>query len=82
MLRLHIIKGNLLIISYFIFLVFIVTCFFPKHNKSLKLRLKCQIFASSRTTMTIFSDLKHIMMVKEIPRNGVIQCIEITPNDL
>ena len=59
MLRLHIIKGNLLIISYFIFLVFMVTCFFPKHNKCLKMGLKCQIFASSRTTMPKFSDLKH-----------------------
>ena len=29
-----------------------------------------------------FSDLKRIMMVKEIPRNGVIWYIEIEPNDL
>ena len=43
---------------------------------------KCQIFVSLRTTITIFSDLKCIMMVKEIPRYGVIQCIEIVPNDL
>ena len=43
---------------------------------------KCQIFVSLRTTITIFSDLKCIMMAKEIPRNGVIQCIEIAPNDL
>ena len=30
----------------------------------------------------IFSDLKCIMMVKEIPRNGVTWCLEIAPNDL
>ena len=29
-----------------------------------------------------FSDLKRIMMVKEIPRNGVVWYIEIEPNDL
>ena len=28
------------------------------------------------------SDLKRIMMVKEIARNGVIWCLEIAPNDL
>ena len=44
--------------------------------------LKCQIFVSLRTTITIFSDLKCIMMVKAIPRNRVIQCIEIAHNDL
>ena len=42
---------------------------------------KCQILASLRTRITKFSDLYQIMMVKEIPRNGVIQCIEIAPND-
>ena len=30
----------------------------------------------------IFSDLKRIMMVKEIQRNGVNWCFEIAPNDL
>ena len=59
-----------------------VTCFWPKHNKRLKMGSKCQIFVSLRTTITNFSDLKRIMMVKEIPRNGVIWCIEIAPNDL
>ena len=55
-----------------------VTCFWPKHNKILKMGLKCQL----GTRITIFSDLKHIMMVTEIPRNGVIQCFEIAPNEL
>ena len=58
-----------------------VTLFWPKHNKSLKMGSKCQIFTSLRTRITIISDLKCIMMVKEIPRNGVIRCIEIAPND-
>ena len=30
----------------------------------------------------IFSDLKRIMMVKEIQRNGVSWCFEIAPDDL
>ena len=59
-----------------------VTCFWPKHNICPKIWSKCQIFVSLRTTITIFSDLKRIMIVKEIPRNGVIWCIEIAPNDL
>ena len=59
-----------------------VTCFWPKHNICLKIGSKCQIFASLRTRITIFSDLKRIMMVKAYPRNGVIWCIEIAPNNL
>ena len=58
-----------------------VTCFWAKYNKCLEMGLKCQIFVRLRTRITIFSGLKRIMMVKEIPRNGVIQCIEIAPND-
>ena len=54
-----------------------VTCFWPKHNRCPKMGSKCQIFVSLRTTITMFSDLKCIMMVKEIPRNGVIWCIEV-----
>ena len=48
-----------------------VTCFWPKHSKCLKMGSNCQIFASLRTRITIFSDLKRITMVKEIPRKGV-----------
>ena len=59
-----------------------VTCFWPKHNKCPKMGSKCQIFASLRNRITIFSHLKCIMNVIEIPRNGVIRCIEIAPNDL
>ena len=82
MLRYNMIKGNLLTISYFIFLVSMVTCFWPKYNKCLKMGSKCQIFASVRTRITIFSNLKHIIMVREIPRNGVKKCIKIALNDL
>ena len=42
----------------------------------------CQIFASFRARIIIFSDIKHIIKLKEIPRNGFNQCIEIAPNDL
>ena len=58
-----------------------VTCFSSKHSKFL-MGSKRQIFVRLRITMTIFSDLKRIMMVKEIKRNGVMWCIEIAPNDL
>ena len=68
MLRYPIIKGNLLILLYFIFLVSMVTCFWPKHNKCLKMGSEFQIFASLGTRITIFSDLKGIMMVKEIQK--------------
>ena len=54
----------------------------PKYNKCLKMGSKCQIFDSLRTRITIFSDLKHIIMVTEISRNGVIRCFEIAPNEL
>ena len=63
-------------------MVFMVTCFWPKHNICLKMGSKSQIFASLRTEITIFIDLNCIMMVKENPRNGAIWCIESAPNDL
>ena len=59
-----------------------VTFFWPKHNKCIKMSSNCQLFASLRTRITIFSYLKHIMMVKEVPRNGVIWCIEIAPDGI
>ena len=59
-----------------------VTCFWPKHNTCPKMGSKPQIFTSLRTTIIIFSDLKRIMMLKEIPRNGVIWYNEIAPDDL
>ena len=47
-----------------------VTGFWPKHNKCLKMGSNSQIFASLRTRITIFIDLKRIIMIKEIPRKG------------
>ena len=82
MLRYPIIKGNLLILLYFIFLVSMVTCFWPKHNKCLKMGSEFQIFASLRARVIIFSDMKLIIKLKEIPRNGVNRCIEIALSDL
>ena len=78
----HIIKGNFLIISYLVFLVSMLTCFWPIHNKCLKMGSKCQIFTRLRTRITIFSNLNRIMMIREIPRNRVIWYIEIALNDL
>ena len=56
--------------------------FWPKQLKCLKMGSKCQIFASLGTKITIFSHLKHIMMVKEFPSNGFNRCFEIAPNEL
>ena len=81
MLHYHIIKGNLLVISYFILLVSMVTGFWPKHNKCLKMGSNCQIFASLRIRITIFSDLKGIMIVKkfqEIGSFGALKLHQIT----
>ena len=50
-----------------------VTCFWPKHNKCSKMGSECQIFVSLRTTITIFSDLKRIMMVKEMGSFGALK---------
>ena len=47
-----------------------------------KMGSECQIFASFRARIIIFCDMKHIINLKEIPRNGFNQCIEIAPNDL
>ena len=73
---------NLLTISNFIFLVSMVACFWPKHNKCLKMGSKCQIFANLRTKITMFSDLKHIMMVTQFQEMGIIRWLEIAPNEL
>ena len=44
-------------------------------------KIKCHL-ACLRTRITILSDLKHITKLKEIPRDGVNQCIQIARNDL
>ena len=74
--------GNVLVISYFKFLVSMVMHFWPKCKKCSKMGSECQIFASLRARIIIFSDMKHIIKLKEIPRNGFNRFIEIAPSDL
>ena len=71
-----------MVISYFKFLVSMVTRFWPKCKKCSKTGSKCQIFASLRARIIIFSGMKHIIKLNEILRNGVNRCIEIAPSDL
>ena len=59
-----------------------VNQFLLKCKKCPKIGSKCQNFASLRARTTIFSDVKHITKLKEIPRNGVNWCIQIAPSDL
>ena len=59
-----------------------VNKFLFKFKKCLKMVSKCQNFASLRAKITIFSDIKRIIKLKLIPRNGVNRCIEIAPIDL
>ena len=54
-----------------------VTCLCPKHHKCLKMLPKCQIFASLRTRITIFSELKHIMMLKKFQEMGSFGASEL-----
>ena len=55
--------------------------FWPKCKKCSKMGSECKIFASLRARIIIFSDMKHIIKLKEIPRNGFNRCIEIAPSD-
>ena len=71
-----------MVISYFKFLVSMVSRFLLKCKKCPKMGSKCQNFASLRAKITIFGDIKHIIKIKSIPRNGVNRCIEIAPIDL
>ena len=74
--------GNLLIISCFKFLVSMVTHFWSKCSKCCKMGQKCQIFTCSRSLNNLFSHLKCNKKLKQIPRNGVNQCVKIALNDL
>ena len=56
--------------------------FWPKCKKCSKMRSECQIFTSLRARLIIFNDMKRIIKLKEIPRNGFNQCTEIAPSDL
>ena len=59
-----------------------VTHFSPECNKCSKMRSKCQIFATLRGRVSIFSEIKQFIKLKEIPRKGFNRYIEIALNDL
>ena len=54
----------------------------PKLTDVLKWGQNAQIFTSLIATMKTFSDMEHVMKMKEIQRNGVIRCMGLAPNDL
>ena len=41
-----------------------------------------QIFASLLAEKTVFNHIKHIIVLKETSRNGVVWCIKFALNDL
>ena len=55
-----------------------VTYFWPNLMKCPKMGLIGQILAKK----TVLNHIKHTMILKETPRNGVIWCIESALNDL
>ena len=59
-----------------------VTYFLPNLMKSPKIESNGQIFASLLAEKTILKHKKHIIILKEPPRNGVDWCIEFALNDL
>ena len=56
--------------------------FGPKCNKFSKMGSECQIFTRLRDRIIISSDMKLIMNLKEIPRNGFNRYMEVAPSDL
>ena len=52
------------------------------NEKLAKMRSKCQIFTTLRVRVSIFSEIKQFIKLKEIPTNGFNRCMEIAPNDL
>ena len=57
-------SGEVLVISYFTFLVSMVNRFLLKYKKCPKMGSICQTFASLRAKITIFSDIKRSIMLK------------------
>ena len=49
-----------------------VTYFWPNHMKFPKMGSNGQIFASLLAEKTVFNQIKHIIILKETQRNGVI----------
>ena len=59
-----------------------VMYFWPNLLKCPKIGSIGQIFASLLAKTTVLNHIKHTIILKEIPRNGVIWCIESALNDL
>ena len=59
-----ILGGNVLVISYFKFLVSMVNQFLLKFKECPKMGSKCQKFDSLRAKITIFSDIKRFIKLK------------------
>ena len=59
-----------------------VTYFWLNLMKCPKMGSNGQIFASLLAEKTVLNHIKHIRILKDNPRNGVIWCIEFALNDL
>ena len=59
-----------------------VTHFRPKSNKYSKMRSKCRISSNLGVRVSVFSEVKQFIKLKEVTRKGVDQCIKLAPNDL
>ena len=59
-----------------------VTYFSPNLMKCPKMGSNGQIFGSLLAEMTVLNHIKHIIILKETPRNEVVWCIEFALNDL
>ena len=59
-----------------------VTYFWANLMKSPKMGSNGQIFASLLAEKTILKHIKHIIILKETPRNGAVWCIEFALIDL
>ena len=59
-----------------------VTYFWPNLMKCPKLGSIGQIFASLLAKKIVLNHIRHIIILKETPRNGVVWCIESELNDL
>ena len=50
--------------------------------KSYKMGSNDQIFASLLAKKVVLKHMKHIIMLKQISRNGIVRCFEFALNDL
>ena len=58
-----------------------VTYFWPNLMKCPKMGSNGQIFVSFLVEKTVFNHIKHIIILKATPRNGVAWCIKFALND-